>query len=113
MRGAGLACHLGWELDIPSVGCGKSLLVGKYSYLDVSAGSFAPLTLDKILVGWALRTRTKINPVFVSPGHKCGLDEARNLVFNCCSKYRLPEPIRFAHYYAAKIKEKLIHEQSK
>ena len=35
------------------------------------------------------------NPIYVSVGHRIGLDRARALVVRCC-KHRIPEPVRQA-----------------
>ena len=47
-----------------------------------------------------MRTRADVKPVFVSPGHRIGLDGAVDLVLKCCTCWRLPEPIRAAHRLA-------------
>ncbi|MES0398069.1 MAG: endonuclease V [Syntrophobacteria bacterium] len=44
-----------------------------------------------------LRTRTKVKPLYVSPGHLAEVESSRKLVERCCIQYRLPEPIRQAH----------------
>jgi deoxyribonuclease V len=96
-RGLGLASHLGLLLKCPSVGCAKSRLVGEYEEVPASRGSWRPLMYSGKLVGSVLRTRTDVKPVFVSPGHRVGIDQARKLVLSACIKYRLPEPSRAAH----------------
>jgi len=99
-RGFGIACHLGLYLGIPTLGCGKSLLVGSYEMPDNPKGSVSTLTYKGTEVGRVVRTRTNVKPVFVSPGHLVGMDEAVKLVLKTCTKYRLPEPIRAAHRLA-------------
>jgi len=96
-RGFGLASHLGLLLDLPSIGCAKSLLVGEYRDLNASKGSTTPLLYQNQKVGMALRTRQAVKPVFVSVGHKIRLSAAIKIVFACCPKYRIPEPLRLAH----------------
>jgi deoxyribonuclease V len=96
-RGLGLASHLGLLLNCPTVGCAKKRLVGDHDRVDVIRSSWQPLTLNHSLIGCVLRTRDHVKPVFVSPGHMVGFDQARELVLATCIKYRLPEPIRAAH----------------
>ena len=100
-RRFGLACHLGMVLDIPSIGCAKSILAGAYQGLAQEAGSTAPLIDRGEVVGLALRTQEGKTPVFVSIGHKVDLAAATRWVLACVTRYRLPEPARLAHLAAS------------
>ena len=95
-RGFGIACHLGVESGLPSIGAGKSLLVGEYRMPAEKAGSSQPLRYKGETVGTVLRTRDRVAPLFVSCGHKIGLDEAVQWVSACTRGYRLPETTRWA-----------------
>jgi deoxyribonuclease V len=96
-RRFGIACHVGVLLDWPTIGCAKSILVGRYGELGLEAGSQSPLVDKGEQVGVALRTKSKVAPVYVSPGHLMDLDSAVDLVLRSTTKYRLPEPTRQAH----------------
>ena len=96
-RGIGLASHMGLMLDIPAIVCAKSLLVGRYAMPGEEAGTWTPLIHDNREVGAAVRTRKRVKPVFVSPGHRIGLRRSRDIILACCRGYRLPEPTRQAH----------------
>ncbi len=96
-RRMGLACHLGLLLDLPAIGCAKSLLVGTYEEPAPEAGSFSPLLDRGEVVGVALRTKDHTSPIFVSPGHKIDLESAIRLVLRCVAGHRQPEPTRQAH----------------
>ena len=50
-------------------------------------------------IGAALRTKNKVNPVFISPGHLIDLPTAIDLTLRCDGGYRLPEPTRRAHLF--------------
>ena len=100
-RKLGLASHLGLFLDIPTIGCAKSILCGKHEPVGEVAGSFAGLVNDGEIIGAALRTKVKVKPIYVSVGHKVNLTLALNWVMKCCRGYRLPEPTRLAHLAAA------------
>jgi deoxyribonuclease V len=99
-RRCGIACHLGLWLERPTVGCGKTLLSGRYRDLGDEKGSAAPLVHGGETIGVALRTRAGTNPMFISPGHLADIASAAELVLRCAPKYRLPEPIRLAHQAA-------------
>ncbi|MBN1615422.1 MAG: deoxyribonuclease V [Deltaproteobacteria bacterium] len=96
-RGIGLASHLGLCLDLPSIGCAKTILVGSHGKIGDERGCRADLLWKDRVVGAALRTRTAVKPVFVSQGHRISLERAVDLVLSCCKGYRLPEPVRRAH----------------
>lgn len=96
-RRLGVACHLGLWLGIPTVGCAKSLLCGEYDDPGPRRGDRSPLIHRGEQVGWVLRTRDRVSPLFVSPGHLCDLDSAAELVLAETSRYRLPELTRQAH----------------
>lgn len=96
-RRIGIAAHLGLWLDAPTVGCGKSHLIGKYDDPPNERGGYANLTDRGELLGVVLRTRANVKPIYVSPGHRINLESAIQLVMACTSKYRLPDPIRAAH----------------
>jgi deoxyribonuclease V len=100
-RGFGIACHVGILADVPTIGVAKSLLVGKFENLGEERGSFAPLIYKNEQVGVALRTKNKVQPLFVSVGHRVGLETATDLVLQCTPKYRLPETTRLADKLAS------------
>ena len=104
-RRFGIACHVGVLLDMPSIGCAKSILVGRANVPENRVGARTPLIHKNEIVGVALRTKlnTKrvVNPVYVSVGHRVELDTAADFVLKCCRGYRLPEPTRYAHNAAS------------
>ena len=93
----GLACHAGLLLDVPSIGCAKTRLVGEYQPVSIHRGALSPLMLDGHRVGTVVRTRAGVRPVFVSPGHRADVRSAVDLVLALTTRYRLPEPQRRAH----------------
>jgi deoxyribonuclease V len=100
-RRFGLACHLGVLLDLPTMGCGKSLLVGEYHHLGEERGSTSELVDQDEVIGAAVRTRDRVKSVFVSIGHKVDLPSAVRVVLTCGGGYRLPEPTRWADRLAS------------
>jgi len=105
-RGLGIASHMGLMLDCPTIGCAKSRLVGMHGPLAEGKGSTVALTHHGRVVGAVVRTRKRVKPVYVSPGHGITRVEAVRLVLVCCRGYRLPEPIRQAHQAANRLRLK-------
>lgn len=97
-RRIGIASHLGLWLNLPTIGCGKSLLTGRYNKnaLGEEAGSWVPLTDKNEVIGAVVRTRTRVNPLFISTGHMISLETSIKYVLACGRGYRLPEPTRLA-----------------
>jgi len=96
-RGIGLASHMGLFLNIPTIGCAKTRLVGSHAEVGQAAGNHVPLIHDDRIVGAVLRTKNRVKPVFISPGHGISLQKAVDVAMSCCRGYRLPEPVRRAH----------------
>lgn len=99
-RRLGIASHIGVILDHPAVGCAKSRLWGNCEELSAERGSQVPLMDGEEIIGVAVRTRTGVKPVYVSPGHRVSFQSAVELVLTCTKGFRLPEPIRRAHRIA-------------
>src|SRR5438270_123570 len=98
-RRMGIASHVGLWLGVPSVGCAKSRLHGKFEPPTPQAGSTSPLVGGKTVVGEVVRTKDRVTPVFVSPGHLIDTAGAVRAVLAGVRGYRLPEPTRLAHLY--------------
>lgn len=96
-RSFGLACHLGLELEVPTIGVAKTVLVGGSAEPGGDRGDRAPLLHKGEVVGAALRTRPGVAPVYVSTGHRVSLETALGLTLALAPRFRLPEPARRAH----------------
>jgi len=103
-RRMGVACHAGLWFDVPALGCAKSVLVGKFDEPLPDRGSWSPMLHRDETVGVALRTKNKVQPVYVSPGHLIDLPGARDLMLRCDGGYRVPEPTRQAHLWVNELR---------
>ncbi len=99
-RRAGLASHLGVVIDKPSIGVAKNRLCGEAEEPDKEKGSYSFLKEDGDTIGAVLRTRTDVNPVYVSIGNKISLEKAIEITLKASPKYKIPGPIRAAHKLA-------------
>mgnify|MGYP000271121062 CR=1 FL=1 len=107
-RGLGLASHIGLFLGIPTLGCAKSRLCGDYKMPGNKKGESSPIWLNGNRVGYVVRTRTNVKPIFVSPGHLVAIDDVVPLVLKLTGKYRIPEPTRLAHISVRKYKKRYL-----
>ena len=95
-RRFGLACHLGMWLDMPTIGCAKTRLVGTHAEPGPRRGAHRRLVDGGEVIGEVVRTRDGVKPVYVSVGHRVSLETARRWVLRL-SRTRLPETTRAAH----------------
>ncbi|HMM54387.1 MAG TPA: deoxyribonuclease V [Candidatus Desulfobacillus sp.] len=101
-RRCGFASHLGLLLDIPSIGVAKTRLIGSHREPPDRRGAWVPLEDGGETIGAVLRTRRGVKPVYVSIGHRIGLESAVAMVLACLTRYRLPETTRRAHALASR-----------
>lgn len=106
-EGFGIASHIGVLLNIPTIGCAKSRLVGGHDEPGSKKGEFSYLIHDGKKVGAVLRTREGVRPLFISPGHLITLKEATDIILRCTLKYRIPEPLRMADIISKRLKKEL------
>ncbi|MFI5110944.1 MAG: endonuclease V, partial [Terriglobales bacterium] len=108
-RRFGLASHLGVLLDCPTIGCAKSLLVGKHAEPPRARGAWTPIVdadargRDEV-IGAALRTREGVQPIYVSQGHRVSLATAIQLALQVSDGFRIPRPTREADQYVRAIR---------
>jgi deoxyribonuclease V len=93
-RRFGLACHLGVLTGLPSIGVGKTRLVGSCDEPGRDRGAWSTVEDGGQVVGRALRTQTGVRPVFVSVGHRADLDTACAITLRLAPHHRLPETTR-------------------
>ena len=126
-REAGIATHVGALLDVPSVGVAKNLLCGEPDEptdgrpegwrtpirADESvetAGTRSTADADDAtVIGHAFQSRQypnsrRVNPLYVSPGHRVSAETTVALVDALCAGYKLPEPTRLADAHADEAK---------
>lgn len=130
-RRFGIACHFGLITGRPTLGCAKTVLVGRYDEPGELAGSYSLMSHKGEVVGAAVRTKDRVAPVYVSLGNLIDLPGAIDLALRCVkgyagggeslfeskpaskSKYRIPEPTRQAHLLVNELRRReMIHEET-
>jgi deoxyribonuclease V len=104
-RRVGFASHLGLVLDCPTIGCAKSLLVGKADEPEDKVGATSQLIHKEELIGMALRTKVGREPVYISIGHRISLATAVKFAMAVADGFRVPKPTREADKWVAKVKK--------
>ncbi len=103
-RGMGIASLMGLWLERPTIGVAKSRLYGRHGEVGLNKGETAELYDQRDpqrIIGAIVRSRDNVNPLYVSPGHLMDVPHAVEFVLQCVTRYRLPEPTRWAHKAAA------------
>lgn len=96
-RRMGIASHFGVLANHPSIGCAKNMLYGNYRPLGLEKFSTSPIISQEEHMGYAVRTKDNVKPVYISPGHKVSVNDSLELIKPCILKHRIPEPTRLAH----------------
>jgi deoxyribonuclease V len=99
-RRAGLAMHLGHELDLPTLGVTHRPLVGRGDWPADERGASSPVAVDGEPVAAWVRTRPGTRPLVVHPGWRVDLGTALDLVLACTGRRRTPDPLRQARRLA-------------
>lgn len=95
-RRFGLACWVGVNTDVPTIGCAKSTLLQYNGEVGRKRGDVLLIEASGEVVGAALVTRDNVRPVFVSPGHLVDLPTVLEAVLHLSGEHRVPEPLRRA-----------------
>lgn len=96
-RRMGIASHFGVLTGHSSIGCAKNMLYGDYKSLGLDKFNDSPIISNGEHIGFALRTKDGVKPVYISPGHKVSVNDSLKLMKACVRKHRIPEPTRHAH----------------
>ncbi len=100
-RRLGVASHFGLLIDRPTIGVAKRRLCGRFEPLSDELDARTPLVDKGEQIAWVWRSKLRCNPLFISTGHRVGLDSALHWVRQCMGGYRLPEPTRWADAVAS------------
>ncbi|WP_298772863.1 deoxyribonuclease V [uncultured Shewanella sp.] len=110
-RRFGLASHLGLLFDIPTIGCGKTRLLGEHDTVNITRGERSLLMDNNEVIGAALRTQTNIKPLYISIGHKISLESACEFLLKLTPKYRLPQTTRLADQAVNRARKAYLSQQ--
>jgi len=96
-RRMGIAAHFGALTQTVTLGCAKKKLAGKYEEPGHIRGDYSVVTDKNETIGFALRSKNNVRPIFISPGNGMNLEDSMTITLRCLGKHRLPEPTRYAH----------------
>jgi deoxyribonuclease V len=105
-RRAGLAVHLGWALDLPTVGITRRPLRARGPDPDPTRGAWAPLTLDGDTVAAAVCTRTGTRPVIAHAAWRTTVETAVAVALAASTEgARAPVPLQEARRVAREARD--------
>jgi len=106
----GEAVHLGFALQIPSLGVAKNPFIGFSSWKSMERirGKKTPIWLEdpnhnnsnNTIIGYAICLADSKKPVFVSTGYRISLQTSIKLTLSTTTSNRQPEPLFLADKYA-------------
>lgn len=103
-RRIGLASHVGLLLNKPTIGIAKKLLLGKEKRNEIE--------VDNEVRAIKVVSKEFAKPIYISPGHKISVRTAFKITKEFLDgTHKLPKPLKLAHKYVNKIKEKLKKEK--
>jgi deoxyribonuclease V len=105
-RRAGLALHVGAELDMPTIGVTHRPLVASGVWPSDHRGATSPLRIGDSVVGCWLRTQPGVRPLAVHPGWRIDLATAVDAVIMLTRRRRTPEPLRRARQLARRARSR-------
>ena len=79
-------------------------LSGTFSTFDVVAALLLSFVLSSA-IGWVYRSRTGVKPLYLSPGHRVGLETGLRFLRALPYRTKLPEPLREAHGWAGRARK--------
>jgi deoxyribonuclease V len=105
-RRAGLAVHLGWALDLPTVGVTRRPLRAAGVAPPLVRGRWAPLFLDGDVVAAVVCTRTGARPVVAHAGWRTDVDTAVAVALAASTEgARAPVPLQEARRVAREARD--------
>jgi len=103
-RRMGIGAHLGVVLNVPTIGVAKSKLVGTFEEPPATKDSFTEVFHQGEMIGFCLRSKDNVKPIFVAPGNLCDMETSLTITSQTLRKHKLPEPTRIADIYSKKLK---------
>ena len=103
----GCASHVGVLTGEATIGVATSNLCGEYEREPREVGDAVAMYFGGRQVGWVLKSKEGCKPIFISPGHKIGLDSCLKVVKECIVDRKLPEPVWLAHRLANNEKRRM------
>ena len=95
-----MTLHLGYFLDLPTVGVTHRSLCAEGSWPDDEKGSISPLTHGGRIVGYWVRTRDGARPLVAHGAWRTSPETAAEVVLAVTTRFRTPEPLRLARQVA-------------
>lgn len=107
-RRFGEATHLGFSLNIPTIGIAKNPFVGNSNWkvIERKKGRKTPIVENNVLLGYAICLSDDLKPVFISTGYKIDTSFSVKIALYLTKNHRQPEPLYLADRLSRKERSK-------
>ena len=97
-RRFGEATHLGFALNLPTIGIAKNPFVGvsNWKNLEKKKGKTDPIYENKDLLGYAICLTDNLKPVIISIGYEIDINLCIKIALYLTKNHRQPEPLYLA-----------------
>lgn len=102
-RGLGIASHIGVVLDVPSIGAAKKRLTGQ----EITENGKTYIVINNRKAALVLHTSPR-KTIYLSIGHKVGIDEIERLAPTFFKGHQLPEPTYVADKITKEVRRRLV-----
>lgn len=105
-RRAGLALHLGAQLEIPSIGVTDRPLIAEGVWPPDEQGAVSPVRIEDEVVGYWVRTARGTRPLIAHAGWRTDPKTAMDIILAVTGMERTPVPLRLARQAAREARAK-------
>ncbi len=102
----GLASHIGYLLNIPTIGIATNYLIGSFNEKNLEKDEYHNIYDGDKIIGIAYKSHKNMKPIYLSVGHNISLMTAFNQLKKLIFNEKLPKPLIEAHNLANELKSK-------
>ena len=102
----GLASHVGYLLNLPTIGIASNYLIGSIDQKLLKKGEKIEIFDGKKIIGLAYKSQLNTNPIYISVGYGISLKTSFEMTVKLIKDDKFPIPLIEAHKLANQVKSK-------